>query len=89
MGLKKLGIFKSLHISTWREVKWEDADPLGRGVIQYSSVYQAGPCYEQEEGIDKRAVMESSQQKDFRRDHFPSILARQNTFTIAPYKPVV
>lgn len=89
MGLKKVGTSKSLQISTWRKAKWENTDALGREVIRHSSVYQAGPCCEQEEGINKTAVMDSSQQKGLRRDHFPSILARQNTFSIAPYKPAV
>lgn len=53
MGLNKVGISKSLQISTRREAKWENTGPLGREVILHSSVYQAGPCYEQEEGINK------------------------------------
>lgn len=71
MGLKKVGMFKSLQISTWREAKWENTDPLGREVIWHSSVYQVGPCYEQEEGINKREVMDSSQQKGLQKRSFP------------------
>lgn len=47
---------KSLQISTWKGVGWENAVPPGREVIWHSSAYQAGPCYEQEEGVNKKAV---------------------------------
>lgn len=90
MGLKKAGISKSLHISTWREVKWENTDPLGREVIQHSTVYQAVYlAMSKRKELIRKQWWTAHSKKDFRRDHFPSILARQNTFPIAPYKPAV